>query len=815
MLECQNCGAVGDSFFSENYFGEMVCELCGTQSFLQARNETQEAEDMGMDITTVLKTLKRRGVRKKKRSADGTVVEEERKKRRTKNEHEKTPKLPALLDCVIATQMVLDSMAQALIERVGTDTFPADEYPKAVKELWFKFLKTWGVKGTKPLLRCYNEFFLFYSKEEEKSMDPAATFDLLEQWDAEWEKKKEEEEGKEEEVEEEKKNEKTEDKPRKKVRPRRRKFDELNMFSIVDLVGILVLASRVLNLGLLPSDFAEWVATGVIPYHNSLATCCEDAPDVRDSVKFVVGFFQSLMLRHRATTVQIAYSAHHLQYHMGLRLPPLNVPLAAHRICATMGFPDEVYRNFQWITGFMNVEGEMTELPLMLQAEVDGYPRFKRTHTKKDRARVDAILESEVGIVAHLVVAIKMCANWHEWVYERSHKQDEETKENDEEVRYNAPPVAAVHDAHLLPRRALDSFTRFAKQVFVDPENSAIPEGLQGHIEQLERIQTTGEPGKDHSEKLKLNDLYAYAAIHVDGVLAESDAEIEERMKRLRSREFDGEKKIDAFFYPVFHSSLRTALHPAYEHVLEILCRKINVPIAQVLPILAKLDRRMKSLIYHFERTKYHVELLEAGQAKWKAAKTSLEPTITTCAQAIKAWEAKNSASAEESSVIKLYCQMPPIAKLDNSLNTLKNCEQLSLSTNAIDRLIPLSGMKKLRILSLGRNQIKKIEKLDDVSDTLEELWLSYNVIATLDGLSGLTNLTTLYVSNNLIKSWDELDKLASLPKLRDVLFTGNPIYENLSKEDARLNVLKRIPKVAKIDGDMVKQTERDAALGQ
>lgn len=189
--------------------------------------------------------------------------------------------------------------------------------------------------------------------------------------------------------------------------------------------------------------------------------------------------------------------------------------------------------------------------------------------------------------------------------------------------------------------------------------------------------------------------------------------------------------------------------------------------------------------------------------------------------------------------MIKLYCQMPPIAKLDNSLNTLKNCEcvclslcchssscpathtlthtrrHLSLSTNCIDRLIPLSGMKKLRILSLGRNQIKKIEKLDDVSETLEELWISYNVIATLDGLAGLTNLTTLYLSNNLIKSWDELDKLANLPKLRDVLFVGNPIYENLSKEEQRLNVLKRIPKVAKIDGDMVKQTERDAAMGQ
>ncbi|ETO79374.1 hypothetical protein F444_05911 [Phytophthora nicotianae P1976] len=627
MLECQNCGAVGDSFFSENYFGEMVCELCGTQSFLQARNETQEAEDMGMDITTVLKTLKRRVV-KKKRNANETVIGEERNKRLKTKEHEKEKKLPELLDCVIATQMVLDSMARALIERVGTDTFPADEYPKAVKELWFKFLKTWGVKGAKPLLRCYNEFFLFYSKEEEKSMDPAATFDLLEQWDAEWEKKNEQDEVKEEEHKQaEEKKEKTGEKPRKRVKLRRRKFDELNMFSIVDLVGILVLASRVLNLGLLPSDFAEWVTTGVIPYHNSLAACCADVPDVRDSVKFVAGFFQSLMLRHRATTVQIAYSAHHLQYHMGLRLPPLNVPLAAHRICATMGFPGEVYRNFQWITGFMNVEGEMTELPLMLQAEVDGYPRFKLKHTKKDRARVDAILESEVGIVAHLIVAIKMCANWHEWIYERSHKKDEETKES-EEVRYNAPPVAAVHDAHLLPRRALDTFTQFAKQVFIDPDKSAVPEELQMHIEQLERIQTREEPGNDQCERLKSNDLYAYPAIHVDGVLAESDTEIEERMERLRSREVDGDKKMDSFFYPVFYQTQRTALHPAYEHVLEILCRKVNIPIAQVLPILAKLDKRMKSLIYHFERTKYHTELLEAGQARWKATKASLEPTI-------------------------------------------------------------------------------------------------------------------------------------------------------------------------------------------
>ncbi|CAM9722329.1 unnamed protein product [Hapterophycus canaliculatus] len=185
---------------------------------------------------------------------------------------------------------------------------------------------------------------------------------------------------------------------------------------------------------------------------------------------------------------------------------------------------------------------------------------------------------------------------------------------------------------------------------------------------------------------------------------------------------------------------------------------------------------------------------------------------MTTCSQAIKNWEAKNEASAEEATVVKLYCQMPPIAKLDNSLNTLKNCEQLSLSTNCIDRIIPLAGMKNLKILSLGRNCIKKIEKLDDVAESLEELWISYNQVTALDGLSNLSHLTRLYMSNNSVKSWAELDKLSGLEELTDVLFMGNPIYEGMSKEEARIEVLRHIPQVGKIDGDMVKPTEREAA---
>lgn len=74
--------------------------------------------------------------------------------------------------------------------------------------------------------------------------------------------------------------------------------------------------------------------------------------------------------------------------------------------------------------------------------------------------------------------------------------------------------------------------------------------------------------------------------------------------------------------------------------------------------------------------------------------------------------------------------------------------------------MIALPGMKSLRILSLGRNQIRRIEKLEDVSDTLEELWLSYNLITSLSGINILRNLTTLYMSNNKISNWSEIQKL-------------------------------------------------------
>jgi hypothetical protein len=69
-----------------------------------------------------------------------------------------------------------------------------------------------------------------------------------------------------------------------------------------------------------------------------------------------------------------------------------------------------------------------------------------------------------------------------------------------------------------------------------------------------------------------------------------------------------------------------------------------------------------------------------------------------------------------------------------------------------------------------------------------------------------------LYIGNNLIADWAELDKLAGLPKFRDILLVGNPIYEGLSEEDARANALKRLPNLTKIDGKMVTAADRARA---
>ncbi|XP_038072780.1 dynein light chain 1, axonemal-like [Patiria miniata] len=183
----------------------------------------------------------------------------------------------------------------------------------------------------------------------------------------------------------------------------------------------------------------------------------------------------------------------------------------------------------------------------------------------------------------------------------------------------------------------------------------------------------------------------------------------------------------------------------------------------------------------------------------------------TTIKDALARWAEKEKqeqgceVKVSEAKVVKLYFQIPPIEKMDASLSTLTSCEKLSLSTNCIEKIANLNGLKHLKILSLGRNYIKNLNGLEAVAETLEELWISYNQIEKLKALQALKKLKVLYMSNNSVKDWGEFDKLQSLGNLVELLMVNNPLEEKHSAEgDWRDRATKILPNLKKLDGEPV-----------
>lgn len=639
MIECTTCGAQGEASFSTNYFGELVCELCGTQSFLQSRNETQDMEDTNLDVmrtSTMKRTLRGAASRGPSGGADNSSNSKQLTRRGTGRRMKRRGDSASLLDCLRATQTVLDYQARALQQLGG---FP-DEFLGAVEQIWFLFLETWERKSARPLLRCFTEFFVPL-RAADKAMDPALTQQLLEQWDADRaaeaagdaddtrarpgeagaDASAVVEEPKSERVsastggdgeEEELNDDKEEDEgagdlkrqgdtrapkrkaaqgavdSRRKRRPtttttriertshRKHASASLAHFSIVDLLGILVLAARTLNLGVLPCDVAYWVATGELPFHNLLSVC---SPELQAAVYNVSLFFESTISGNRVTASLVAYRAQYLQHHLELPLPPLNVSLVAYTICANVGFPPQVFRHFQWLTAHFNVKGELPGRPLLQHQ--------RRTDDDDDS---EQLVESAVGIAAHIAVAVKMTANWHEWIYEQP-----------AEPTRRQPPYR-VQDARELPRRDLDAFVDFYEDALIGRDRANIPSGFESHVYDLrgkysERSHQT--PASSAVERLTPHQLLVYPAVYVNGVCDEQDEDIEARIASIKQRTQTSSVKDetandDVFFYPFYARNVKfPVLHAAYESVLERLCAYIDAPIATVLSVTEQLDREV------------------------------------------------------------------------------------------------------------------------------------------------------------------------------------------------------------------------------
>lgn len=183
----------------------------------------------------------------------------------------------------------------------------------------------------------------------------------------------------------------------------------------------------------------------------------------------------------------------------------------------------------------------------------------------------------------------------------------------------------------------------------------------------------------------------------------------------------------------------------------------------------------------------------------------------TSIKEAIKKWEDKHpDINISEATDVGFQFQFPPIEKMDNSLSALTSVRKLSLSTNMIEKIAGISSLKNLKILSLARNCLKNFSGLEGVGDTLEELWVSYNLIERIKGVAVLKKLKILYIGNNLVKDWAEFNKLQEIPNLEEILFVGNPLYDNLDENVWKAEAIKRLPNLKKLDGETVLRDDVD-----
>lgn len=175
----------------------------------------------------------------------------------------------------------------------------------------------------------------------------------------------------------------------------------------------------------------------------------------------------------------------------------------------------------------------------------------------------------------------------------------------------------------------------------------------------------------------------------------------------------------------------------------------------------------------------------------------------TTIKKALQLWQQDNPESDLASAIeVQLQFRWPPIEKMDDSLSALVKCQKLSLSTNMIKRIVGLSQLKSLKILSLGRNHIRYVDGIESVAETLEQLWISYNMIAKLGGMGVMKKLKVLYIGNNSINDWNEVDELGKLKDtLEKLVLAGNPLAASMHIADYRKEIKKKLPFLHFLDG--------------
>ncbi|CAM9465025.1 unnamed protein product [Ectocarpus fasciculatus] len=129
------------------------------------------------------------------------------------------------------------------------------------------------------------------------------------------------------------------------------------------------------------------------------------------------------------------------------------------------------------------------------------------------------------------------------------------------------------------------------------------------------------------------------------------------------------------------------------------------------------------------------------------------------------------------------------LRELDPSLRLLPRVRRLSLANNRLSRVDFFQDCGSLEVLNLSHNRLNSVENIHAVLGNLRSLKLRGNLIERTSGLEKLFSLEDVNLSDNRIGDLKEAARLSTLPLLRRVWLSGNPVEAEEGK-DYRVSVL-------------------------
>jgi len=147
---------------------------------------------------------------------------------------------------------------------------------------------------------------------------------------------------------------------------------------------------------------------------------------------------------------------------------------------------------------------------------------------------------------------------------------------------------------------------------------------------------------------------------------------------------------------------------------------------------------------------------------------------------------------------------------LDRSVRLAPSLETLTLNNNLIAKIDNLTGLPRLRRLSLSQNKISLDQDLNTVMGQVTHMDLSHNKIDSLSPFKKLYSLQELDVKHNKIKELEDVADVCSLPCLENLDLSENKINQQV---DYRLKILEAMGTRCReiiLDGSAATQSELD-----